>query len=264
MANNGGPTVKQQQALSSDCCSQTLLNLPKGVPRCQVAACSSSAPPTSTRRRGQRQLARSVRGDHELGHRRHRRAQPPQSDATLDLTGSENPLAALGGAQGQCRCSAATADQAGGKNGAQSGHYEIASLKLMLTSPALASADQAVTAGTSKVPGLSSLISTLAGAGLPVGTLEKVGTNDPVTALTQASGVAGQRQLRRRCDHRQPHRRHAHHRRREAAQVGAEPRPEQLAAEHPPHRDRREGAAARRSTNGLAGMQSQLQRRSAS
>ncbi len=191
VANNGGPAVKQQDALSAELLTQTLLNLPKGVQLpgggvLKLGAANQYAQAAANGSSHGASGAITNSGIVGIGD-----PNAPQSDATLDLTGSANPLAALGSVKASVGALAATADQAGGKNGAQSGHYEIASLKLMLTSPALASAAKQLTAGTSKVPGLSSLISTLAGAGLPVGTLETVGTNDPVTSLTKALASLG-------------------------------------------------------------------------
>jgi hypothetical protein len=171
---------------------------------------------SSTGRRVPANRARTGRC-HQLGHGRHRRTERA---AVRRRTGPHRlvePLAALGSLRARVGAIAATADQAAGKNGAQTGQYEIASLKLTLSSPALSQGIKQLTGGTSQVPGLSDLISTLASTGLPVGTLEKVGTADPVTALTKAITSFGNVEL----GNRKPHQRHARRRCGQAAEVDA-------------------------------------------
>ncbi len=185
-ANNGGPAVTEQDALAAAVLNQTLLSLPKGVqlPGGGVLKLGAANQYAHADADGSAQGASGAitnSGIVGIGG-----PNAPQSDATLDLTGSNNPLAALGSLKASVGAVAATAEQAPGKNGAVSGKYEIASLKLTLNSPALASAVKQLTGGTSKVPGLSGLISTLATSGLPVGTLEKVGTTSSVSGLTKA------------------------------------------------------------------------------
>jgi hypothetical protein len=185
-ANTGGPAVTHQDVLTASVLNHPLLNLPSGVQLpgggvVQLGAANQYAQAAADGSAHGASGAVTNSGVVGIGG-----PNAPQSDATLDLTGSSNPLAALGSLRASVGAIAATADQAAGKNGAQVGHYEIASLKLTLSSPALSQAIKQLTGGSSQVPGLSDLISTLASTGLPVGTLEKVGTADPVTALTKA------------------------------------------------------------------------------
>ena len=190
-ANTGGASVTHQHSLSASLLSQQLLNLPDGlqlpgggVLELGAANQYAQANPDGSAHGASGAVTNS--GAVGLGG-----GGAPQSDATLDLASASGLAELLGDVKASVGALAATADQKAGKNGAQSGDYELASLKLQLTSPALANAIKALSGGSAQVPGLSDLISTLAGAGLPVGALEAVGTNSSVDGLKKALASLG-------------------------------------------------------------------------
>jgi hypothetical protein len=189
--NTGGASVTHQHSLSASLLSQQLLNLPDGlqlpgggVLELGAANQYAQANPDGSAHGASGAVTNS--GAVGLGG-----GGAPQSDATLDLAGASGLAELLGDVKASVGALAATADQKAGKNGAQSGDYELASLKLQLTSPALANAIKLLSGGSAQVPGLSDLISTLAGAGLPVGALEAVGTNSSVDGLKKALASLG-------------------------------------------------------------------------
>jgi len=190
-ANTGGASVTHQHSLSASLLSQQLLNLPDGlqlpgggVLELGAANQYAQANPDGSAHGASGAVTNS--GAVGLGG-----GGAPQSDATLDLASASGLAELLGDVKASVGALAATADQKAGKNGAQSGDYELASLKLQLTSPALANAIKTLSGGSAQVPGLSDLISTLAGAGLPVGALEAVGTNSSVDGLKKALASLG-------------------------------------------------------------------------
>ncbi len=190
-ANTGGASVTHQHSLSASLLSQQLLNLPDGlqlpgggVLELGAANQYAQANPDGSAHGASGAVTKS--GAVGLGG-----GGAPQSDATLDLASASGLAELLGDVKASVGALAATADQKAGKNGAQSGDYELASLKLQLTSPALANAIKTLSGGSAQVPGLSDLISTLAGAGLPVGALEAVGTNSSVDGLKKALASLG-------------------------------------------------------------------------
>ncbi len=190
-ANTGGASVTHQHSLSASLLSQQLLNLPDGlqlpgggVLELGAANQYAQANPDASAHGASGAVTNS--GAVGLGG-----GGAPQSDATLDLASASGLAELLGDVKASVGALAATADQKAGKNGAQSGDYELASLKLQLTSPALANAIKTLSGGSAQVPGLSDLISTLAGAGLPVGALEAVGTNSSVDGLKKALASLG-------------------------------------------------------------------------
>src|SRR6266700_1636408 len=191
VANTGGASVTHQHSLSASLLSQQLLNLPGGLQLpgggvLQLGAANqyAQANPDGSAHGASGAVTNS--GAVGLGG-----GGAPQSDATLDLASASGLAELLGDVKASVGALAATADQKAGKNGAQSGDYELASLKLQLTSPALANAIKTLSGGSAQVPGLSDLISTLAGAGLPVGALEAVGTNSSVDGLKKALASLG-------------------------------------------------------------------------
>jgi hypothetical protein len=189
--NTGGASVTHQHSLSASLLSKQLLNLPDGlqlpgggVLELGAANQYAQANPDGSAHGASGAVTNS--GAVGLGG-----GGAPQSDATLDLARASGLADLLGDVKASVGALAATADQKAGKNGAQSGDYELASLKLELTSPALANAIKLLSGGSAQVPGLSDLISTLAGAGLPVGALEAVGTNSSVDGLKKALASLG-------------------------------------------------------------------------
>ena len=189
--NTGGASVTHQHSLSASLLSQQLLNLPDGlqlpgggVLTLGAANQYAQANPDGSAHGASGAVTNS--GAVGLGG-----GGAPQSDATLDLAGASGLAELLGDVKASVGALAATADQKAGKNGAQSGDYEFASLKLQLTSPALATAIKTLSGGSAQIPGLSGLISTLAGAGLPVNALEAVGTNSSVDGLKKALASLG-------------------------------------------------------------------------
>ena len=188
--NTGGASVTHQHSLSASLLSQQLLNLPDGLQLpgggvLHLGAANQYAQANADGSAHGASGAVTNSGAVALG------GGAPQSDATLDLAGASGLADLLGDVKASVGALAAKADQKAGKNGAQSGDYELASLKLELSSPALANAIKLLSGGSSQVPGLSDLISTLAGAGLPIGALEAVGTNSSVDALKQALASLG-------------------------------------------------------------------------
>ena len=189
--NTGGASVTHQHSLSASLLSQQLLNLPDGLQLpgggvLHLGAANQYAQANADGSAHGASGAVTNSGAVALGG-----GGAPQSDATLDLAGASGLADLLGDVKASVGALAAKADQKAGKNGAQSGDYELASLKLELSSPALANAIKLLSGGSSQVPGLSDLISTLAGAGLPIGALEAVGTNSSVDALKQALASLG-------------------------------------------------------------------------
>jgi hypothetical protein len=189
--NAGGASVTHQHSLSASLLSQQLLNLPDGlqlpgggVLTLGAANQYAQANPDGSAHGASGAVTNS--GAVGLGG-----GGAPQSDATLDLASASGLAELLGDVKASVGALAATADQKAGKNGAQSGHYELASLKLQLTSPALANAIKTLSGGSAQIPGLSDLISTLAGAGLPVNALEAVGTNSSVDELKKVLASLG-------------------------------------------------------------------------
>ncbi|MBF4605921.1 choice-of-anchor G family protein [Curtobacterium sp. VKM Ac-1393] len=115
----------------------------------------------------------------------------PQSNATLDLSGLIGPdlAGALANAQLEVGAVSATAAQAAGPDGAQTGDYGIAGLDLSLTSPALGSTVSGLrtTLGTLQ-PTVDGVQDTLNALG-PLGPLVQVqGLPDLVTVLDSATG----------------------------------------------------------------------------
>ena len=189
--NTGGPSVTHKHSLSASLLKQQLLNLPDGlqlpgggVLELGAANQYAQANPDGSAHGASGAVTNS--GAVGLGG-----GGAPQSDATVNLAGASGLADLLGNVKASVGALAATADQKAGKNGAQSGDYELASLKLELTSPALAGAIKMLSGGSAQVPGLSDLFSTLAGAGLPVGALEAVGTNSSVDGLKKALASLG-------------------------------------------------------------------------
>jgi hypothetical protein len=189
--NTGGASVTHQHSLSASLLSHQLLNLPDGlqlpgggVLTLGAANQYAQANPDGSAHGASGAVTNS--GAVGLGG-----GGAPQSDATLDLASASGLAELLGDVKASVGALAATADQKAGKNGAQSGDYELASLKLQLTSPALANAIKTLSGGSAQIPGLSDLISTLAGAGLPVNALEAVGTNSSVDELKKALASLG-------------------------------------------------------------------------
>jgi hypothetical protein len=189
--NNGGPAVVHQRDISGSVLGQQLPKLPGGVQLPGGGVLTLGAVNQYTRADpdgSSHGASGAITNSGAIGFGGD---SAPQSDSTLDLTGSANPLAALGGLKVRLGALSATAGQAKGKNGVQSGDYEIASLKIILRSPALAGAIRQLTSGSGDVPGLSGLISTLGGDGLNIRPQQNVNTPNPTTPLTSALASLG-------------------------------------------------------------------------
>jgi hypothetical protein len=155
--NTGGAPVTHQHSLSASLLSQQLVNLPDGLqfPAGGVLELGganqyANANPDGSANGASGAVTNS--GAIGLG------GGASQSDATLDLAGASDLASLFGDVKATVGALAATAHQADGKDGAQSGSYELGSLDLELTSPALASAVKLLIGGSSRAPGLSDLI----------------------------------------------------------------------------------------------------------
>lgn len=189
-ANNGGSAVTNQHSLNATLLNQQLLNLPNGIQLpgggvIKLGAVNQYAQANNSGSAHGASGAVTNSGAVGLGEQN----GSPQDDASIDLTNT--PLAQLGGLKLTVGAIAATADQAAGKNGAQTGTYELANVKLQLSSPALGNAVKTLTGGSSNVPGLSDLISKLGGSGLNVAPLQSVSTNNSVKPMNSAVGSLG-------------------------------------------------------------------------
>src|SRR5262249_26846410 len=150
-ANNGGDAVTNQHSLNATLLNQQLLNLPNGIqlPGAGVIKLGAVNQYAQANNSGRAHGAAGAVTDSRavgLGEQN----GSPQDEASIALTNT--PLAQIGGLKLTVGAIAATADQATGKNGAQTGKYELANVKLQLSSPTLGQAVQALTGGSSKVP----------------------------------------------------------------------------------------------------------------
>jgi hypothetical protein len=189
-ANNGGSAVTNQHSLNATLLNAQLLNLPNGIQLpsagvIKLGAVNQYAQANNTGGAHAASGAVTNSGAIGLGEQN----GSPQDDASIDLTGT--PLAQIGGLKLTVGALAATADQATGKNGAQTGSYELANVKLQLSSPALGSAVKALTGGSSNLPGLSDLIGKLGGNGLDVAPLQTISTKNSVAPMNSAVGSLG-------------------------------------------------------------------------
>ncbi|HEY3632277.1 MAG TPA: choice-of-anchor G family protein [Jatrophihabitantaceae bacterium] len=189
-ANNGGAAVTNQHSLNATLLNAQLLNLPNGIQLpgggvIKLGAVNQYAQANNTGGAHGASGAVTNSGAVGLGEQN----GSPQDDASIDLTNT--PLAQIGGLKLTVGALAATADQATGKNGAQTGSYELANVKLQLSSPTLGSAVKALTGGSSNVPGLSDLIGKLGGNGLNVAPLQTVSTKNSVAPMSSAVGSLG-------------------------------------------------------------------------
>jgi hypothetical protein len=189
-ANNGGDAVTNQHSLNATLLNQQLLNLPNGIQLpgggvVKLGAVNQYAQANNTGSAHGASGAVTNSGAIGLGEQN----GSPQDDASIDLTNT--PLAQIGGLKLSVGALAATADQADGASGAQTGKYELANVKLELSSPTLASAVKQLTGGTSNLPGLSDQISKLGGNGLNVGPLQSVSTKNSVQPMNSAVGSLG-------------------------------------------------------------------------
>jgi hypothetical protein len=181
-ANNGGPAVTHQHTVTADVLGQQLVHLPGGIQLPSGGALNLGAANQFAQARPDGSAHAASGAVTTSGAIGTGGSGAPQTDGTVDMAGSSNPVAVLGGIKLGMGGLAATADQAAGRNGAQSGDYEIANLKLVLSSPALAQAIKQLRGSA----GLTGLISTLGGTGLAVGPLQSVQSADPVNALLDA------------------------------------------------------------------------------
>jgi hypothetical protein len=184
--NTGGPLVAAGHSLDVSVLNHQLLNLPNGVqlPGGGVLTLGAVNQYAEAGATGSAQGASgAVTNSGAIGFGG--ASASPQTDATLDLTGSQNPLAALGTVKLGVGAIAATAHQAEGCNGAQTGTYELANLKLWLHSSVLAGAVGKLT-GTGSATGLSDLIAQLGGTGLNVAPLLNVKSLSSTASLTGA------------------------------------------------------------------------------
>jgi hypothetical protein len=189
-ANNGGSAVTNQHSLNASLLNAQLLNLPNGIQLpgggvIKVGAVNQYAQANNGGSAHGASGAVTNSGAIGLGEQN----GSPQDDATIDLTNT--PLAQIGALKLTVGAIAATADQADGNGGAQSGHYELANVKLQLSSPTLAGAIRQLTGGSGNLPGLSSQISKLGGGGLPIGPMQKISTNNSVAPMSSALGSLG-------------------------------------------------------------------------
>lgn len=189
-ANNGGSAVTNQHSLNAKLLNLQLLHLPNGIQLpgggiIKVGAVNQFAQANNAGSAHGASGAVTNSGAIGLGQQN----GSPQEDASIDLTNT--PLAQIGALKLTVGAIAATADQADGKGGAQTGTYELANVKLQLSSPTLAGAIKQLTGGTGNVPGLSSQISKLGGNGLNVGPLQSVSTNNSVSPMRSALGSLG-------------------------------------------------------------------------
>ena len=189
-ANNGGDAVTNQHSLNATLLNTQLLNLPNGIQLpgggvIKLGAVNQFAQANKTGSAHGASGAVTNSGAIGLGEE----AGSPQNDATIDLTNT--PLASIAGLKLSVGAVAATADQATGKGGAQTGTYQLADLKLELSSPTLGGAVKTLTGGSSNVPGLSDQISKLGGNGLNIGPLQSVSTNNSVAPMSSALGSLG-------------------------------------------------------------------------
>jgi len=189
-SNTGGDAVTNQHSLNATLLNAQLLNLPNGIQLpgggvIKLGAVNQFAQASNTGGAHGASGAVTNSGAIGLGEE----PGSPQNDASIDLTNT--PLAAIGALKVTAGAIAATAHQAEGKGGAQTGTYELANVKLQLSSPTLAGAIKALTGGGGTVPGLSSQIAKLGGNGLPVGTLQNVNTKNSVAPMNSALGSLG-------------------------------------------------------------------------
>src|SRR5882757_4244831 len=189
-ANNGGDAVTNQHSLNATLLNTQLLNLPNGLQLpgggvIKLGAVNQFAQASNTGSAHGASGAVTNSGAIGLGEE----AGSPQTDATIDLTNT--PLASIAGLKLSVGAVAATADQATGKGGAQAGTYQLADLKLELSSPTLGSAVKTLTGGSSTVPGLSDQITKLGGDGLNIGPLQSVSTNSSIKPMSSALGSLG-------------------------------------------------------------------------
>jgi hypothetical protein len=175
--NTGGAAVTKQHSLSASLLGQQLLNLPNGVQLpgggvLTLGAVNQYAQANSDGSSHGASGAITNSGAIGVGN-----GGAPQSNAMLRLgdlpsipginTGSVPSFAHLTASIGAL---AATADQSKGSHGAQVGHYEIATLKLSVDSPLLASTIKTLTSQ------LTGQLDQLTGAGLTVPALGTVGS----------------------------------------------------------------------------------------
>jgi hypothetical protein len=175
--NTGGAAVTKQHSLSASLLGQQLLNLPNGVelPGGGVLTLGAvnqyaQANPDGSSHGASGAVTNS--GAVGLGN-----GGAPQSNATLVLGDVPSiPGISTGGIPSFARLTAsigalaATADQSKGSHGAQIGHYEIASLKVGVSSPLLAGTIKQLTGQ------LTGQLDQLTGAGLKVPALGTVGS----------------------------------------------------------------------------------------
>jgi hypothetical protein len=189
-SNTGGDAVTNQHSLNATLLNAQLLNLPNGIQLpsagvIKLGAVNQFAQANGTGSAHGASGAVTNSGAIGLGEE----PGSPQTDASIDLTNT--PLAAIGGLKISLGAIAATAHQAEGKGGAQSGTYELANVKLQLSSPTLGSAIKTLTGGGGNIPGLSDQIGKLGGSGLPIGTLQTVNTKNSVAPMNSALGSLG-------------------------------------------------------------------------
>ena len=189
--NTGGAAVTRQHSLSASLLGQQLLNLPNGVELpggglLTLGAVNqyAQANPDGSSHGASGALTNS--GAIGLGN-----GGAPRSNARLVLGDVPSipgidvrGIPSIGRLTASIGALAATADQSKGSHGAQVGHYEIATLKLGVSSPLLASTIKQLTTQ------LSALVNTLGGAqGLPV--LGSIVGSCHVDSLTKALSAFG-------------------------------------------------------------------------
>jgi len=191
--NTGGAAVTKQHSLSASLLGQQLLNLPNGVQlpgggvlRLGAVNQYAQANPDGSSHGASGAIANS--GAIGIGN-----GGAPLSNATLVLGDvpsipgiDTNGVPSIGQLTASIGALAATADQSKGSHGAQIGHYEIASLKLGVSSPLLASTIKQLTGQ------LTGLLSQLNGkSGLPVPAMNSVVGSCDVGSMSKALSAFG-------------------------------------------------------------------------
>jgi len=254
-ANNGGDAVTNQHSLNATLLNTQLLNLPNGIQLpggavIKLGAVNQFAQANKTGSAHGASGAVTNSGAIGLGEE----AGSPQNDATIDLTNT--PLASIAGLKLSVGAVAATADQATARAGPRP-DLPAGRPQARAQQPDPGQRGQDADRWLQHRPGLSDQITKL-GWRRPEHRPAAERQHEQLDqADEQRARIARRHQRRRRCDYRQPDRWHVDHRRRQAAEDGAQPRSEQPAAEHAPARIRRAGAAKALS-NGLAELKKQL------
>jgi len=189
--NTGGATVTKQHSLSASLLGQQLLNLPNGIqlPGGDVLTLGAVNQYAQADPNGSAQGASgAITNSGAIGFGN---GGAPQSDATLvlgDLSAIPGinvaGVPSIGKITASIGALAASAQQAKGSHGAQTGDYELAGLKLDVSSPLLANSIKQVTGQ------LDALLGRLSGASGLLVNQTKVGSCD-VSSLTKAVSSFG-------------------------------------------------------------------------